>query len=93
VRRLAFCKESNTAYKILLIFGRLYSALTVVKIFDQWLSQNEALVAGLRVSDLFTDCHIFSYFFNLEKPHWIGGFQILMMIFSFFSLAIKPTSL
>ena len=68
----------------LLIFGRLYSALTCRKEVDQWLSQNKR-GGWIRVSDLFLLMPYFSYFLILEKPHWLAAPDI-SDDFSFFSL-------
>ena len=68
----------------LLIFGRLYSALTSRENIDQWLSQNER-GGWIRVSDLFLLMPYFSYFLTLEKPHWMAAPNI-NDDFSFFSL-------
>jgi len=76
--------NGRTPYANLLIFGRLYSALTNRESIDAWLTQNER-GGWIRISELFLLMPYFSYFQILQKPHWLAAPNI-NDDFSFFSL-------
>jgi hypothetical protein len=67
----------------LLIFGRLYYALSSKDDIEQWLEKNQG--GWIRASDFTFLLSYFSHFFILDKPHWMA-FSNITDNFTFFYL-------